>query len=109
MLISQDPRGAPPWQTEALASGHLGSAAPNLLIDKINCRIDILAMSTATARVLHDEVAAASVLDPVRRRILTALQQPGSSSTVARALDLPRQRVNYHVRALEKAGLVEEV
>jgi DNA-binding transcriptional ArsR family regulator len=28
---------------------------------------------------------------------------------VAAALDLPRQRVNYHVRALQQAGLVEEV
>jgi DNA-binding transcriptional ArsR family regulator len=53
--------------------------------------------------------AAGALLDPTRRRILELLQAPGSATTVAHDLGLSRQRVNYHVRALERAGLVEEV
>jgi DNA-binding transcriptional ArsR family regulator len=49
------------------------------------------------------------VLDATRRRILERLREPASATEVARALGLPRQRVNYHVRELEKLGLVEEV
>ncbi|HYI12461.1 MAG TPA: helix-turn-helix domain-containing protein [Thermoanaerobaculia bacterium] len=52
---------------------------------------------------------AASMLHPMRLRILDALREPGSASTVARQLGLPRQKVNYHLRELEKAGLLEEI
>lgn len=60
-------------------------------------------------RVLHDPDSAAAILPPVRREILALLREPGSASGVARALGQPRQRVNYHVRELERAGLVREV
>ncbi|HYK00590.1 MAG TPA: helix-turn-helix domain-containing protein [Thermoanaerobaculia bacterium] len=59
---------------------------------------------------LVDESArAASMLHPMRLRILDALREPGSASTVARQLGLARQKVNYHLRELEKAGFLEEV
>jgi len=59
---------------------------------------------------LVDESArAASMLHPMRLQILDALREPGSASTVARQLGLPRQKVNYHLRELEKAGFLEEV
>jgi DNA-binding transcriptional ArsR family regulator len=59
---------------------------------------------------LVDESArAASMLHPMRLRILDALREPGSASTVARQLGLPRQKVNYHLRELEKAGFLEEL
>lgn len=45
----------------------------------------------------------------MRRQILSVLLEPGSASTVARQLGLPRQKVNYHLRELEKAGLLEEI
>jgi DNA-binding transcriptional ArsR family regulator len=48
-------------------------------------------------------------LSPLRRRLLARLREPASATQVAAALDLPRQRVNYHLRALENAGLVELV
>jgi DNA-binding transcriptional ArsR family regulator len=48
-------------------------------------------------------------LHPLRRRILEHLQRPDSAAGVARALELPRQRITYHVRELERAGLVEPV
>ena len=48
-------------------------------------------------------------LDPIRSRVLAVLAEPGSATTVARALGLPRQKVNYHLRALEAHGLVRLV
>jgi DNA-binding transcriptional ArsR family regulator len=41
--------------------------------------------------------------------MLELLREPGSATAVAKALDLPRQKVNYHLRDLEKNGLVELV
>src|SRR5688572_18266463 len=52
---------------------------------------------------------AAALLNPMRLRILDALREPGSASTVARQLGLARQKVNYHLRELEKAGFLEEI
>lgn len=63
----------------------------------------------AGVAVVSRRESAAALVHPVRRRVLEALKAPGSATTVAASLALPRQVVNYHVRALEKAGLVEEV
>src|SRR5262245_61394137 len=46
---------------------------------------------------------------PLRQRILEALAEPGSASTMAKSLGLPRQKVAYHVRQLEEHGFVELV
>ena len=59
--------------------------------------------------ILDHADAAAAVLNPLRRRILAALAEPGSATTVGHELGLPRQKVNYHLRTLEDAGLVEHV
>lgn len=59
--------------------------------------------------VVEDPGAAIALLDQTRAQVLAALIEPGSASSVAAALDLPRQRVNYHLRALEAYGLVELV
>jgi DNA-binding transcriptional ArsR family regulator len=60
-------------------------------------------------QVLQSLSAAASVLDATRLRILAGLREAASTAMLARALGLPRQRVGYHVRALEKEGLLEHV
>jgi predicted transcriptional regulator len=52
---------------------------------------------------------AGALIHPMRRRILDVLREPGSASTVARELGVARQKVNYHLRELEKAGFLEEV
>ena len=52
---------------------------------------------------------AGALINPMRRRILDVLRAPGSATTVARELGLARQKVNYHLRELEKAGFLEEV
>ncbi|MET9251352.1 helix-turn-helix domain-containing protein [Nonomuraea sp. NPDC003709] len=48
-------------------------------------------------------------LSPLRKRVLEELREPASATTVAARLGETRQRVNYHLRELEKAGLVEVV
>ena len=52
---------------------------------------------------------AAVLLDPHRLRLLGELREPDSAAGLARRLRLPRQKVNYHVRELEKQRLVELV
>ena len=50
-----------------------------------------------------------SALTPLRRQLLERLQRPASATELAAELGLPRQRLNYHLRALERAGLLELV
>lgn len=50
-----------------------------------------------------------AALSPLRRRLLDHLAEPASASELARRLDLPRQKVNYHLRELERLGVVELV
>jgi DNA-binding transcriptional ArsR family regulator len=59
--------------------------------------------------VIRRPEPAAVLLDPTRQKLLAHLGRPDSASGLARRLRLPRQRVNYHLRALESAGLVELV
>jgi DNA-binding transcriptional ArsR family regulator len=56
--------------------------------------------------VIDDPVAATVALEPVRARLLAELAQPASAATLAARLGVPRQKVNYHLRALEAHGLV---
>jgi len=56
--------------------------------------------------VIEESAAAITALDPTRAQILARLVEPGSATTVARALGLTRQKANYHLRALEDHGLV---
>ncbi|MHA6792625.1 ArsR/SmtB family transcription factor [Pseudonocardia bannensis] len=59
--------------------------------------------------VIDDPAAAGVSLDPVRARLLAELAEPGSATTLAARIGLTRQKVNYHLRALEQHGLVELV
>ncbi|OHV34172.1 MULTISPECIES: ArsR/SmtB family transcription factor [Pseudofrankia] len=59
--------------------------------------------------VIEDPGAAEVSLDPMRARLLAALAEPGSATTLAARTGLTRQKVNYHLRALEQHGLVELV
>jgi DNA-binding transcriptional ArsR family regulator len=63
----------------------------------------------ADLAVVDDPAVAASLLDPKRARVLAALAEPGSSTSVAAAIGLTRQQVNYHLRALEAQHLLVEV
>jgi DNA-binding transcriptional ArsR family regulator len=57
--------------------------------------------------VIEDAAAAVVALDPVRARLLAELSEPASAASLAARLGVPRQKVNYHLRALELHGLVE--
>ena len=59
--------------------------------------------------VIEDAAAAGVSLDPTRARLLAELAEPGSASTLAAKVGLPRQKVNYHLKTLERHGLVELV
>ena len=59
--------------------------------------------------VIDDPAAAGVSLDPVRARLLAELVEPGSASSLAAKVGLPRQKINYHLRTLEQHGLVELV
>lgn len=59
--------------------------------------------------VIDDPVAAEISLDPIRARLLAELAEPASATMLAARVGLPRQKVNYHLRALERHGLVELV
>ncbi|HET9252358.1 MAG TPA: helix-turn-helix domain-containing protein [Candidatus Eisenbacteria bacterium] len=64
---------------------------------------------TTSLEVVRRADHAAVLMDPVRQRLLAHLAEPDSASGLARKLRLPRQRLNYHLRALERIGLVELV
>ena len=66
-------------------------------------------MSAVAVHVIDEAERAASVLHPLRLRILGELGTEESASELARRLDVPRQLVNYHLRQLERDGLVETV
>lgn len=57
--------------------------------------------------VIESAAAAVVALDPIRARLLAELAEPASAATLAARLSIPRQNVNYHLRALELHGLVE--
>jgi predicted ArsR family transcriptional regulator len=57
--------------------------------------------------VIEDPAVAAAALDPIRSKLLAELATPGSAAGLAARVGLPRQKVNYHLRALEAKGLVE--
>jgi len=59
--------------------------------------------------IIEDAASAELTLDPIRARLLAELARPGSASSLAPRLGLSRQKVNYHLRALEAHGLVELV
>jgi DNA-binding transcriptional ArsR family regulator len=66
---------------------------------KVNIMLDV--------DVIEDPRAAAIALDPIKNRLLSELSAPASAAALAGRVGLSRQTVNYHLRALEAAKLVE--
>ncbi len=52
---------------------------------------------------------AATLLLPSRLQLVAELAEPNSASGLARKLGQPRQRINYHLRELERDGFLELV
>jgi DNA-binding transcriptional ArsR family regulator len=59
-------------------------------------------------RVIDDPAAAIVALEPIRSRLLAELAEPASAATLATRVGIARQKVNYHVRALEAHQLVRQ-
>jgi DNA-binding transcriptional ArsR family regulator len=57
--------------------------------------------------VLDAPAAAVLALDPIKSRLLAELSVPASAAALASRVGLSRQKVNYHLRALEDQKLVE--
>lgn len=68
-----------------------------------------MAAAVAPVALLDDPERLLAGLSPLRARLLDALAEPASATELARRLGLTRQKVNYHLRVLESAGLVELV
>jgi DNA-binding transcriptional ArsR family regulator len=60
----------------------------------------------SAVQFVRDPGQLAVLAAPIRQRILEALEEPGSASSVAKRLGLARQKVAYHVRQLEENGYV---
>ena len=57
--------------------------------------------------VIEEPGVAAAALDPVRARLLSELTVPASAAGLADRVGITRQKINYHLKALEAHGLVE--
>ena len=57
--------------------------------------------------IIDDPTRARVALQPTRLRLLHLLERPQSAPQLAKEMDMPRQRVLYHLRQLEAQQLVE--
>ncbi len=66
-------------------------------------------MSSLPTDLIDDANRARLALSPIRRQLLQLLRSPGSAASLSVALGMPRQKIGYHLRALEAAGLISLV
>lgn len=66
-------------------------------------------MSDAALALVSDAEQARIALTPLRRQLLERLREPGSAASLAGELGIARQKLGYHLRALEQAGLIRLV
>lgn len=59
--------------------------------------------------LIADAQAASALLKPPRPALLELLREPDSAAGAARKLGMARQKVAYHVRELERHGLLKAV
>jgi biotin operon repressor len=60
-------------------------------------------------QVVTDSTQLATLLSPVRMRVLEEMTEPESATTLAPRLGMSRQKLNYHLRELEREGFLEVV
>lgn len=66
-------------------------------------------MERRASTFVDDGLTLRAALTPLRRQLLEALRTPASAAQLAVTLGLPRQKLGYHLRALEAAGLIRLV
>jgi predicted ArsR family transcriptional regulator len=64
-------------------------------------------MPAPSLDIIDDPTRARTALQPIRLRLLDLLAQPQSAPQLARTIGMPRQRVLYHLRLLEKQRLID--
>lgn len=64
---------------------------------------------TDRVALLEEPDTLRGALAPLRRRLLVRLSKPASATELAAEFGVSRQKLNYHLRKLEDAGLVELV
>lgn len=64
-------------------------------------------MPTRPTALLDSLTTARVALAPLRQKILAALIEPTSAAGLAERLDMPRQKLGHHLKALEAAGLIQ--
>jgi predicted ArsR family transcriptional regulator len=64
-------------------------------------------MGARALDIIDDPTRARTALQPIRLRLLHLLERPQSAPQLAKAMEMPRQRVLYHLRTLEAQHLVE--
>jgi DNA-binding transcriptional ArsR family regulator len=64
-------------------------------------------MAADPLHIIDEPSRVRSALQPVRLRLLHLLDTPQSAPQLAKAIGLPRQQVNYHLRELQAQHLVE--
>ena len=63
-------------------------------------------MENDVPALIEDADKARQAMTPLRLKMLALLREPASAATLAVVLELPRQKLGYHLHALQKAGLV---
>jgi DNA-binding transcriptional ArsR family regulator len=64
---------------------------------------------SSSVALVSDAAKARAALTPLRRELLERLREPNSAASLAGQLALTRQKLAYHLRVLEEAGLVKLV
>src|SRR6202451_4873590 len=68
-----------------------------------------MSVMLATLQSVQSPDKAGVLLQPGRLRLLDQLTEPDSAAGLARRLGVPRQKLNYHLRELEREGFLELV
>lgn len=63
----------------------------------------------SSVALVSDAAKARAALTPLRRELLERLREPNSAASLAGQLAVSRQKLGYHLRVLEEAGLVKLV
>jgi hypothetical protein len=63
----------------------------------------------SAVQIVQSPEKAAVLLQPGRLSLVRQLGQPGTAAGLARKLGVPRQKLNYHLRELEREGFLELV
>lgn len=59
--------------------------------------------------VVQDPQQAVALLNPLRAQILANMHEPVSAAEIGRMMGQTPQKINYHLKALEKVGLVRRM